>query len=101
MIARGHSPVTLDAIRGEHNTGDTETTMPGYKITYQQVDWLVDRNQLDERFPNYVPQRGDVITDSDNARYIVSPDQGSDRVWRWSGPQRQVMRIHTKPEEVT
>jgi hypothetical protein len=96
--ADGSTPVEgVSALKGASSSGDIDTDMPGYTITYQGVDWLIDSAELDS---DYVPAVGDVIEDARGKKYIVTAGEDDNRTWRWSSQSEIVMRIHSKPEDV-
>ena len=95
--AVGKNAVSMEvqAVRAQNTTESESTDTPGLRLTAQQVDWIVDRNDL---ATGYLPQTGDVITDAEGRRWQVCADQRTSRPWRLSGPDGRFWRIHSKPE---
>ncbi len=86
----------VDALRGESGTETHNTAMQGYRLTAQYTDWLIAVSELDD---GYIPSTNDVITDADGNEFRVVQDKSTSRTWRYSSPQKHVMRIHSKPED--
>jgi len=64
----------------------------GLRVGAQVTDFLIDGEDLSPAFGE--PRAGDRII-ADGAVYEVMP-LGGLRHWRWTGPHRRTMRIHTK-----
>lgn len=86
----------VGALRGKSGTETHNTAMQSFTLTAQFTDWLIAVSELDE---DYIPSTNDVITDSEDNEFRVVQDKSTSRTWRYSSPQKKVMRIHTKPED--
>ncbi len=93
--SQGGFTVEVCAVRGQSGVETHTTAMPGYTMTAQHVDWIIAVDNLDV---DYVPQANDLIEDQDGGEYRVLADPTDQKVWRWSGPGRTHMRIHSKVE---
>jgi len=65
---------------------------------HESRDYLVSAEHLVLAGSAALPQRGDVIRETDGARTyeyeVMAP--GSEPCWRWSDDYRRTLRIHTK-----
>lgn len=82
-------------LRGHGGVEVHRTSVPGMVVTAQAIDWAIDSDDLPD---GYRPSQGDVITDEGGDVFSVQANPASNRLWRWSSPAHQVLRLHTKPK---
>lgn len=61
----------------------------GVTVRIESRDFLVSAEELPDE-----PERGDVVIHCGKRYEVLAPN--NEPVWRWSGPENSVRRIHTK-----
>lgn len=81
-----------DAIQGRTIYEADDGT--GHKVRAQVTDWLIAPSRLSIDEVLHVPEPGDRIVHGDRTYEVQK--LGTEDCWRWSGPSKDRMRIHTR-----
>lgn len=90
---RGEASVELTAVVGQTPTERDDGT--GIVVRSKVRDYLIMATDLVLAGEPASPQKGDRIEEADGHVYEVMP-VGSEPAWRYSGPGRDVFRVHTR-----
>lgn len=90
---RGEASVELTAVVGQTPTERDDGTGTIVRSTVR--DYLIAVSDLVLSGEVTTPQRGDRIEEPSGHVYEVMP-VGSEPAWRYSGPGRDVFRVHTR-----
>lgn len=92
---RGSDSVTLSAVVGQ--TPVEREDGAGTTVRSVVRDYLIDAADLVLSGQHVTPQRGDRIEEASGHVYEVMPAiSKSELPWRYSGPGRDVYRVHTR-----
>ncbi len=97
VYRRGSAEVVVSATFGR-TLLKLEDGYGGVRMEWTDRDFLIQADDLLLGGTTTVPQRGDVIRETQGTRILVYEVMapGREPPWRWSDPFRKVLRIHTK-----
>jgi hypothetical protein len=93
VYRRGGNSVNLTGTVGENEHEDSSVEMVIHLI--KSVDFIITAADLVIDSELTTPQKGDLI-EGDGDVYEVLPHGEQKQTWRYSGPFKTVIRIHTK-----
>lgn len=91
----GSEELSITVLPGSTRT-TVEDSQTGVQLRSAVDDFLILASDLVVDDVQIYPRAGHEITRSDGAVYRVVPQLAGEPAWRWSGNEKQIMRVHTQ-----